>query len=271
MPWVYEASGLNYNEKHVLGYLTYRANNQTRRTWVSVGTIARECGYSKTSRNTVRNALRGLRDKGLISYEEQQAGQGEKQSSNTYTVHWGSSTPGADSTIPPVPTAPPPDAESTTNRELNKESEQGTYCTSDSDESDQQEKLARPILTNPTPAGADDGSERSARAAAADPVSPEFYASEDRQILVRNIQDLAETHKAHGKDGPEYELVFETFESNLVTAFNEDDLLDHLLWDQNWRPTKIHADKYQAAKWLNKFLHTWTNEIGQLAWRGQTP
>lgn len=271
-PWVYEACGLTPTEKLVLFALTMPANNQTLQTFVSISTIAKKCGYSPNSRNTVRKALQSLREKGFISYKERARKDGKGQDSNLYTIHYSDPEEGGSSQHRGwVSTAPGVGPDSTTNEEPNEEPNEELLFTSDSDESDQQEKLARPILTNPTRAAADDGLERSARAAAADPVSPEFYISEDRQILIGNIQQLAETHVSHGGGGPEYANAFDTFESNLVTAFNEDDLLDYLLGDRNWMPTKIHADKYQASVWLNKLLHTWTNETGPLTWRGQNP
>lgn len=102
----------------------------------------------------------------------------------------------------------------------------------------------------------------------ADPISPAWYASQDRQIILSNIQAIANAKAA--KDPVTAAHLVETLHDNLCKAFNSDgDGLDSLIWDYNWEPKKPQATKLEAAIWLNKLLNEWQKET-TLEWRGPT-
>lgn len=246
MPWARDLPGLNVNEKMVLFILTLRAGNATRQTFMSVGLIAREGGFSPSSKNTVRRALNGLRDKGHIDWKGRVREGTSEQSSNIYTVHWDkvgaeSTHVGADSTQV--------GAESTTNKELNR----STNKSIDSPSSNDEAHVAPAIPGNRS---------STEKAANADPIGPAFYASEDRGVLINNVQSLA------GRT--EDSIQMEQFANNLTTAFNDDDGLDFLIYERGWAPPYKCSERYEAAKWLNTFLHAWQLEAGPLTWRGQS-
>lgn len=237
-PWVLELKGLNHNEKVVLWCLTMHANNRTHRTWVSVGKIAEECGYSPNSRVTVRRALRSLRDKGLITYREQRAGAGEKQSSNTYTVKW-ASTPGAVSTIPPELTTPGPGAESTTNGAPNEEAidEEPNTPSSCDDVSDSLD----------TPSSDDDGA-RKKTPAEADPVSPAWYRSPQRHHALDLIQRLGVLKANRAPYSDTEQALIEHLNQSFKT-----DRFSFLLDYGSWATTL--TDRHKAAIKLNQVIN----------------
>lgn len=133
----------------------------------------------------------------------------------------------------------------------------------------------------PTPTGVTSephGSERSvapsleerglSKASQSDPISPDFYASRDRHVLINNVQGLAQA-KTNGAAYEELDPLLEHFDGNLSTAFNEDDGLGFLIWDRDWTPPKKCVSRFEAAKWLNTFLNAWKYEIDGITWRGE--
>ena len=102
----------------------------------------------------------------------------------------------------------------------------------------------------------------------ADPISPAWYASQDRQIILSNIQAIAKAKTA--KDPVKAAHLVEALHDNLCKAFNSDgDGIDGLIWDYNWEPKKPQADRKQAAIWLNKLIGKWKGYT-EVTWRGPT-
>lgn len=100
----------------------------------------------------------------------------------------------------------------------------------------------------------------------ADPISPAWYASEDRSIILSNIQAIARAKAA--KDPVTAGHGVNQLHDNLCAAFNSDgDGLDGLIWDYNWEPKKPQATKLAAAIWLNQLLNEWQKET-PITWRG---
>lgn len=121
------------------------------------------------------------------------------------------------------------------------------------------EQMLHPRFTNR-------GDENKKSGELADPISPAWHHSEDRQIIIRNIQAIA-TAKA-AKDPITAENGVNRLHDNLCTAFNSDgDGLDSLIWDYNWEPKKPQATKLAAAIWLNQLLNEWQKET-PITWRG---
>ena len=244
-PWAWEITNLNPTEKLVLLCLTNHANNSTQKTWVSIGTIARECGFAPTSRNSIRRALQVLRASGYISYEDQPSGQGMKQPSNTYTVNW--HLAGAQSTGGRVLTAPPPGAQSTTNEELNEELSN--------------EEPVRPSTPSKRSVSPSTQASSAATAEASDPVSPEFHNSTSRKELLTAIRNYAEATNAENKEQRLY-----VFESALYQHVSKEHPWEHYLNDMGWTPPRKCSNRYEAGVWLNQLLHHVRNEEGPYEW-----
>lgn len=267
IPWVMEAQGLTPTEKIVLACLTWHANNETRKTWVAMGTIATECGYSEGSRRTVRRTLQALRSKGFISYQDQGSGQGKQQKSNTYTVNWnripdpkegGQETPGSGDPRVNKPRVggqetPGGGSHSPTNRELNREPNRECFTSEQSPE-----QKASPATLKNSP---------HRNAAANDPISETFYSSDDRQALVQNVRDYA-TLVADEADTTAQREALDLLEQNLNLTFPGADLSERTTSHAEWIPPTTCVRKPNAAKWLNQFLHSLKTEIGELTWRG---
>lgn len=248
MPWVIDQDGLNASEKMVLTVLTMHANNETRSTWVSMGTICREAGFSPSSRATVRRALDKLRERGLVTWSERF--KDNEQTSHLYTVHWTASSegvgaqntyPGAQNTYPPVLRTPTPGAQSTTDEEPNQEvlSEEPDWG------------------NDSPPPGADAPSTQASRArsgAEADPIGPHWYNSEARKNLIYQIQTAAL------EATNDRETAITMFESAVYAALGIDDAL---IYDMEWYPPAKCKNSYEAAIWLNKFIGWWSNETGE--------
>ncbi|WP_102157803.1 helix-turn-helix domain-containing protein [Zhihengliuella halotolerans] len=250
MPWVFGLEGLNQNEKLVLMCLVHHADNEKRETWVSVSRITTECGYAASSVKTVRRSLQSLRGKGLIDYKGRTRKDGSGQSSNLYTVHWGS-TPRADSPTPLGSTAPGVGAENPTNKEVNQpvpDRESVSRAIEDSS----------PMfhgLHGQSPIPRD-------KAAEADPISPEFYGSDIRQQLLAQVQAIA-WNMEHGK---QIEAADESDELYVMLEETFGVSLDEML-DRGWAtPPKKCVDKLNAAIWLNKLLATFQVEAHALEW-----
>ena len=123
------------------------------------------------------------------------------------------------------------------------------------------------------------------KAKQSDPISPEFYESEDRKALITNVQYLAQYRKQTSEqykqtDDPDqlakislnFENMTAQFTDNLITAFPgiDDYQVDSMIWDYGWEPPmKAATDRFTAAKWFNQFIHSLQQETGQLTWRGQ--
>lgn len=100
----------------------------------------------------------------------------------------------------------------------------------------------------------------------ADPISPAWHTSEDRQIIIRNIQAIATLKAAKDPTGAQNGV--NRLHDNLTTAFNSDgDIIDGMIWDYNWEPSKPQTNKLEAAIWLNQLLNAWQNETS-IEWRG---
>lgn len=264
-PWALARTDLTATEKLILISLVNRADNRTRQCWPSLARIATDCGLSPNSRRTIQQATKSLSEKGLITVRPRRQADRLAQTSHMYTVHWPDGEVGAESTYLGADSTDV-GAESYTNRDMNQVMNQVNLSTSNPDGSDHREELAPSTEVEAA-------SERASRAAAADPISPEFYQSEDRKTLLTSVQHMAELKTAADPENTDsYSRLCDAvdlFENNLVTMFGQDDLLDSLIWDMSWQPPKDCTELYKAAVWLNKFLHTWNNEAGPLAWRGQ--
>lgn len=250
MPWVFDLEGLNQNEKLVLMCLVHHADNEKRETWVSVQRITTECGYAPSSVKTVRRSLQSLRDKGLIDYKGRTRKDGSGQSSNLYTVHWGS-TPRAVSPTPLGATALGVGAENPTNKELNQpvsDKESVSRAIEDSSPMFQ-------VLQGQSPIPRD-------KAAEADPIGPEFYWSNIRQQLIGQVQVIA-WDLEHGNQplaADDSDVLYLMLEEAFGVSLDE-------MFDRGWAsPPKKCVDKLNAAIWLNKLLATFQVEVHALEW-----
>lgn len=122
-----------------------------------------------------------------------------------------------------------------------------------------------------SPATSSRSRQNASKAELADPISPAFYHSEDRQILLQNIRSIAQAQIVHGIGSPQSGDMIEVLQNNLETAFGSDcmDELDGMIYDYAWVPKRTHVDKKNAAIWLNQLLHEWSNLSGGIAWRGE--
>lgn len=116
-----------------------------------------------------------------------------------------------------------------------------------------------------------DASKQNFKAENADPISPTFYHSNDRQILLQNIQSIAKAQVDHGVGSQLSEDMIDALQVNLETAFGSDciDELDGMIHDYAWIPKRTHVEKKRAAIWLNQLLNEWSDLSGGLQWRGE--
>ena len=73
---VVEMEGLTRSEKAILGCLAFHANSHSMESWPAQPRICRETGYAVKA---VREAIRGLKRKGLISIVSRSNGSGSNQ------------------------------------------------------------------------------------------------------------------------------------------------------------------------------------------------
>lgn len=239
---------LNHTEKMVLYTLTLRASNTTRQTFMSVGTIAREGGFSPKSRNSIRRALVNLKAKNLIDWKGQVREGTAEQSSNIYTINWNevgaeSTNVGAENTNL--------GAESTTNRVLN--------------------QVPNKSIDSPTSSDAAIDSPRTSASTSntiaekADPIGPDWYNSEERKDALDYMQTLAK-FRVQGKDDDYYNNVHvlaDHLNKHLHSGYEGFDLL-YDYWDI---PKDCALDRGKAAAKLNQLIGTVKRDDGPLAYR----
>lgn len=242
--WAYSIPDLNPTQKHVLVNLAFRANSTTWRAWPSLGKIADDLSMSRSSRPTIRKALKALRDRGLIHYQEQRAGLGEDQKSNQYVVAF-NVTPWCSEHHPLVLTTPPPGAENTTNGEENGEENGESYTPSSDDEA----------TVAPSLQGADAATApyQATQAEQADPVSPAWYQSRERQMAIDLIRQCG---WYSGADRDEQDRAkYEDVEAHLVGLLEESLGSEEfgMVYDY-WTFSKAHMDPLKAATKLNQLI-----------------
>lgn len=233
--WILRAGdALSHGSVRLYGVIMSYADNDTKTAFPSRETLAQDMGASVT---TVKRSIRELEDFGAIVVERRR----NKRTGNFYANHytlvfqnpWVTDDPRRRVTDGPITT---PTISTTPTSSTSEETPEAVLHLRSDDQG-------------------------RARAARADPVSPDFYASEDRQTLLANVQAIATAGSA------QKEIAIDQFAHNLTIAFDGDDLLDYLIWDRDWQPPKKCSDRFEAAKWFNTFLNAWKIEAGELRWR----
>lgn len=249
MPWVRDLE-LNVNEKMVLYTLTLRADNRSAQTFMSVGTIAREGGFSPNSKNTVRRALVSLREKGLVSWRGQVRKGTAEQTANLYTVHW---EVGAESTHLDADNTNVGAESTTKKRSTNKGLNKSIY--SPSPEGD----------ANDAPPTSQLEARENSIGAKADPVSPEWFASPARSEALTLIQTIGRRKRDKQHDAYHDGLadLAEHLNHHLRSAGEAFDVvLDY--WNV---PAACATDRNKAATKLNQLISTVKRDFEDVTYR----
>lgn len=261
--WILRAGdNLSHGAVRLYGVIMTYADNDTRTAFPGQQKLAEDLGVSDRS---IRNYLKELEEYGALKVEHRQNKRTGNYYSNEYTLIF----------------------DKPSEVECRRQEEEGFRLTTST------------ILTTPTSYTSDQRSEQNVapalskrgqddsqtKAKQSDPISPEFYESEDRKALITNVQYLAQYRKQTSEqykqtDDPDQlakislnlENMTAQFTDNLITAFPgiDDYQVDSMIWDYGWEPPmKAATDRFTAAKWFNQFIHSLQQETGQLTWRGQ--
>lgn len=105
----------------------------------------------------------------------------------------------------------------------------------------------------------------------ADPIGPEFHASQDRKLLVSIIKGAATARSRGAKDVAE-DLEWK-FEETAEQILGGDGAISYMMVDhmqKHYRIKNTHANGKAAGKWLNQLINDARAEAGaQFKWRGQ--
>lgn len=105
----------------------------------------------------------------------------------------------------------------------------------------------------------------------ADPIGPEFHASQDRKLLVSIIKGAA-TARSRGATDAAEDLEWK-FEETAEQVLGGDGAIGYMMLDHMQKPYRIkntHANGKAAGKWLNQLINDARTEAGaQFKWRGQ--
>ncbi|WP_146009066.1 hypothetical protein [Zhihengliuella halotolerans] len=95
------------------------------------------------------------------------------------------------------------------------------------------------------------------RAESSDPISPAWYASDERQQLLQLVQQAAE-YAARPDRVDDREEALDDFYSHLEQLWPSADFA--VLREHGWEPPAHCRQKMSAAKWLNTFLHKYQRD-----------
>lgn len=266
--WILRAGdSLSHGAVRLYGVIMTYADNTDRTAFPGQETLSKDLGVSVRS---IRTYMKELEEYGAIKVERRRNKRTGNYYSNNYALIFEQPS---EAYFPP---ATEEDFRITKPTTLTTP----TGYMSDSDESD--ERYVSPTIQG----NRSRDKSPSQKSAQADPISPDFYESDDRKALISNVQHLAkyrewssEAQKKTtdpeelGSIADQMENITAHFSNNLLIAFpGMDDLAaDSMMLDYGWEPPfKAASDRFTAAKWFNQFIHSLQQETGSLTWRGHS-
>lgn len=260
--WILRAGdNLSHGAVRLYGVIMTYADNDTRTAFPGRERLAEDMGIKP---RTITTYVKELEAYGALIVDRRR----NKRTGNYYANHYTLvfDHPGANNST-------------RQSAEICSISKPTTLTTPTSFTSDQRsEQSVAPALSK---RGQDDSRDKAKQS---DPISPEFYESEDRKALITNVQYLAQYRKQTSEqykqtDDPDqlakislnFENITSQFTENLITAFPgiDDYQVDSMIWDYGWEPPmKAATDRFTAAKWFNQFINSLQQETGSLEWRG---
>lgn len=211
-------------------------------------------------RDAIRKALAELRDHGYLTVVQGRSANG-KLGQITWTITSPSDAPVAEKPLAVKPATGESDTKKTNSKNTN--SKKTISCTTDPDGS-----VPSDSSTTDPDGSAHRETDSFSPAERADPVSPSFHNSKDRNFLLRGVQAIAQ-NRADG-DEEKLEANIGKFAYALENFFETS---DGGFWGEDYGWTDIPqkaTSPYEAGKWLNTFLHAWKQDVGDLNWTPYT-
>lgn len=265
--WVLRSGGkLSTTAVQLYGVIMTYADNESKTAFPEHKTLAKDMGVSVS---TIKRAIKNLEDQGVLIVQRRR----NKRTGHYYANHYQLvlNDPWVNNELPPKVTDEPITRPTFLTKPTN-------YFTS---EQSSEPNVSPAFFQN-------DGTHEPGPQMTpekADPISPEFYESEDRTILINNVQEIATCRKQYNAV---YRQTNETnqiaaaadhlaniqtnFENNLAIAFPDADetVIESMMMDYGWEPPlKAANERYTAAKWFNKFINSLRQETCGLTWRNQ--
>lgn len=271
--WILRNPHLSHGAVRLYGVIMTYADNETKAAFPSRETLAADIGASVA---TVKRYIRELEDMGAMVVTRRR----NRKTGNFYANHYvlrfaepvagggavdsitPSRTHAATLSEPITPRVTDDPRRGVTDDPITRTTDLTTSTVVSPSMESRHEIVAPSVSTSETRRHA---MNNNIKAEKADPISPEWYHSEERQLAIAYVGRMA-LHHSRGED-VEVGFVACDFEGLINKCFNleDDSAADWLMWDRGWRPPKKAVDKLEAAIWLNKFLYALMEEHIELA------